>query len=196
MRYDFFEHAQKIKLSNQLMSLNGIYNKDDEIEVNPVNALRMSIKGDTDEASLNQNVDYIYEFQEGIEWGSYPIMSEILTELNATNRRWYDSINASFTYYNNINNNILKPLGHYENDEEKAESIQMIKGLLSRIKYNFDEPLATFVYNQTTQSYNDASITIGIWLEGFDADNLIGLDASQIKCLLSFYLVEGGNGNV
>ena len=94
---------------------------------------------------------------------------------------------------NNINNNILNPLGYYETEEEKVEQQEIVSSLTSRLKYDFNDSLGVFKFDQESQSYNEITLIIGIWLEGFDADNLIGLDSSVIKCLLSFRLIEGGN---
>ena len=98
-----------------------------------------------------------------------------------------------FTYYNNINNGILNPLGYYIDEETKASSLDYVGELLNKLKYDFNDSLGKFKYDQETKSYNEVTLTFGLWLEGFDADNLIGLDASKIKCLLSFTLEEEVN---
>lgn len=186
----FTSDNQTLKLLNSLVTQDKEYVMDDSITVNPVNALRLSIKGDS---ASKQSADYIYDLAGEDDLGSYAIDERILEHLEIVDQKYNSSKNAGFTYYNNINNNILNPLGYFSDDEEKVEQVENISGLFTRLKYDFTDSLGVFEYNQDTQNYNEVTLVISIWIEGFDADNLIGLDSSIIKCLLSFRLVEGGN---
>ena len=188
---------QTIKLVNKMNAKGKVYERGESITVNPVNALRLAIKGDSSENSTNSNVDYIYELVDDLDLGSYAIRDAIVESSGVNDARYYSSLNAAFTYYNNINNNILDSIGYDEyNDEDVFEqNVQIFKDLVDKTKYSLGDNLATFKYDEQTKTYNEATITISLWLEGFDADNLIGLDSSAIKCLLSFTLVERSDDN-
>ena len=189
----FTAKDQAIKLVNSLVTTENEFKMDDSLSVNPINALKLAIKGDSNAASSNPEVDYIYDLADELDLGSYAIDDRILNELEITDSRFSSSKNAGFTYYNNINNHILNPIGYYEDDNELEENVEIVNNLLSKIRYDFSDSLGKFEYDEQTKQYNEVGITISIWLEGFDADNLIGLDSSVIKCLLSFKLVEGGS---
>ena len=185
----FTANNQTIKLVNQLVTPSGIKNAGDNIVVNPVNALRLSVKS-------NQSQNYIYEFTESNSLGSYACYDLTLNELGKTSdsdKRYSCSTNAAHTYFNEINNDILKPLGYFETGEEKEAAVDYVSELLGKVKYNFSDSLGVFGYDEELQSYNEVALTLGIWLEGFDADNLIGLDANKINCLLSFAIEKGGS---
>lgn len=191
----FTSENQTIKLVNKLVTLNGEMKMDEKITVNPVNALRLSIKSDNS-ANQSQVHDYIYEITDQNDLGSYACYDEVLNELNLNDdsyKKYSHSVNAAYTYYNKINNNILSPLGYYEQESDKQQALDYVSNLLGKIKYDFNDSIGRFVYDQQTKEYNEVSINFAIWLEGFDADNLIGLDTSKIKCLLSFTLEEEGN---
>ena len=193
---NFTSDNQTIKLINQLITSAGVMNMDDSLIVNPVNALRVSIKSDSKTASQNQKIDYIYEITNQDDLGSYACYDTTLEELNRINdsdKKYSHSINAAYTYYNKVNNDTLKPLGYYETDDEKQKAVEYVEELLGKLKYDFNDSIGTFTYNQQSNGYNEVVVTLGIWLEGFDADNLIGLDVSKIKCLLSFTLEEEVN---
>lgn len=179
---------QTIKLVNSLNAQGKQYHMDDTITVNPVNAMRLSIIGDPE--GSNSKVNYVYELGTESDLGSYAIAESILTRLEIGDAKYASGYNAAFTYFNNINSNLLKPMGIHEEFYELDVETENVKALLDKIRYNFNDDLGRFTYNEETKAYNDLSITIRLWLEGFDADNLIGLDASDIKCLFSFKVKE------
>lgn len=187
----FTSESQVVRLANSLTTQDKIYNMDETITVNPVNAMRLSIMGDPE--GPNSKVDYIYELGDDSDLGSYAIDSSVLNYLGISDKNYSQGRNAAFTYYNNINNHILYPIGYnvYNYDEEVLENeAKQVKDLLNKLKHDFNDDLGIFKYDEETQTYNDLSITIRLWIEGFDADNLIGLDPSSIKCLFSFKLKE------
>lgn len=171
----------------------------DTLTVNPVNALRFGIKNAND-----SNIDFIYDVAEENDLGSYAFDERVLKALEkdvieadpAANVDMYSDFNylsrtnAMFTYYNNIVNNCLKPMGYYSNDAELATSKTNVSGLLNKLKYGFNDSLGVLKYDQTSQSYNTLELTFAIWIEGFDADNLIGLNTSVLNSVLSFDMIE------
>lgn len=186
---NFSSEVQAIKLLNSLILKDGTSKEsDDYINVNPVNALRVAVKG-----ASNSDVDYIYDVSNENDLGSYAIYEELLNQLEIADDKFNCNKNAMFTYFNQLNNNSLKPLGYYSTETELEEQKKNIQGLLSRYKEDMNQSLGLFKYNKDTNEYNSLTVDIAIWIEGFDADNLIGLDTSTIDCLLSFDIKESLN---
>ena len=187
----FTSNNQTIKLVNELSTKNGVMFKDESLIVNPVNALRLSVVQTS--KSANQNNGYIYEITDSNDLGSYACSDVILAEIDRFDVKYSKTYNAAYTYYNSINNDILNPLGYYYDEKDRESSMEYVNNLFNKLRYDFSDSIAKFTYNQETKSYNEVTIKLGLWLEGFDADNLIGLDVSKIKCLLSFTLEEEVN---
>ena len=183
---------QVIELLNDCRVKGVLRKKGYKVTVNPVNAIRLGIKGNP--AGLNSSVDYIYEITDENDLGSYCCNGEALKAIGVgLEERYLFNNNTAMSYFESVHGyGLLSPLGYNPETFEVSE-IEELKGLFKRLRYNFDDSLGTFKYNSETKSYNELSINIRIWLEGFDADNLIGLNANVIKCLLSFKLEEGGS---
>ena len=183
----FTSENQTIKLVNKLVTPDGNKSMGDTVIVNPVNALRLSVN------TPEQGIGYIYEPKNKADLGSYAIYDKLVNSLAEKEYVYSHSTNAAFTYYNNINNDILEPLGYYSNNDEEDYANKHVISLLNKLRDNLNDHLGIFKYNLETKAYNEITVTFGLWLEGFDADNLIGLDASKIKCLLSFAVEEEVN---
>lgn len=159
----FKAENQAIELINSLNTINGPYKQGDKLVVNPVNALRMSVQSDT--------TDSIIEFSDAYDLGSYAMSDHCQT-------------NAMFTYFNNVHNNCLEPM------DTLTQGSSDISTLQSKLKNDLDDVLGIFTFDSAKGIYNSIAIDISLWIEGFDADNLIGLNTAALDCLLSFTVVE------
>ena len=200
----FRAEVQNLTLLNSLVTLEGSKVKGDELKVNPVNALRMAVVGSQAADSTNHDLDFIYEVANENDLGSYAFDERVLAAIKADalnqnpnadigiydNAAYNSSTNAMFTYFNNINNGCLKPMGYFENDLELESSKEDVRTLLSKLRNDLKLSLGTLSYDATTESYNQVELTFKLWIDGFDADNLIGLNTSKIACLLSFDISE------
>lgn len=187
----FTSSNQTIKLVNRLVTQEEVIVSGYEVVVNPVNALRLSVSSDMEKY---ENSTYtIYDLSDKNDLGSYAFDERTLgyaVGSENADKKYCSSMNAAFTYYNSIHNDILKPLGYYESNDDMDKNVDLVKNLINKIQYNFDKPIGEFEYDSETKSYNEVTLKFSLWLEGYDADNLIGLDTSKIKCLLSFTLEE------
>ncbi|MDE6013651.1 MAG: hypothetical protein K2G50_01755 [Anaeroplasmataceae bacterium] len=88
--------------------------------------------------------------------------------------------NAMYTYFNNVHNNCLKPM-------DEVGDTDLLK---SKLQSDLDASLGTFTYDLVKGNYNTIMVDVTFWIEGFDADNLIGLKTAALDCLLSFTVTE------
>lgn len=133
------------------------------IEINPVNAIRLGF-------DYNGEIQ-IYEPNKG--YGSYAMESH-----KGLEDEYDPDCNAMLTYFNNIYEHKLKPL----KDEEVPKTNKSFS----------DGIIATFEKNQDGLTYADVKITTYIWLEGYDADYVPGININTISTYLNFYKFEGG----
>ena len=145
---------------NDLVNGDTEMHPEEDLVVNPVNALRMAV------TNVSDNVVHIYNIGKST-------MTNAFTEKNlgdladATNA----SKNAMFTYYNNINNADLPVRGDIDSGVVQHDEL--------------DQVLGTFTTVTETQ-YTVVTLDIVIWIEGYDADSIIGLDTTDITMLLTF----------
>lgn len=154
---------QSIALFNSLTTTNGSYQQGDTIVVNPINALRMGVQSDV--------ADIIIELSDEADLGSYATSEHCHT-------------NAMYTYFNNVHNNCLEPI------DSLTQGSSDISTLQAKLRNHLDDSLGVFTFDPTKGIYNSIAIDITLWIEGFDADNLIGLKTAAMDCLLSFTVVE------
>ena len=173
---------QEIRLQNELTTKDRSMKAKETITVNPVNALRMQVTTETEK--------YIYCPTDETDLGSYAFDEEILTQLGQIdseyNQEKYQSgKNAMFTYYNRINNNLLKPKFY-----QSATSLEDTKNLIDSLRDSLEGSLGTFHYSETEKKYNVLEVDLSLWIEGFDADNLIGLNTTSVRIALSFEMKQ------
>lgn len=174
----FSADNQTITLLNSLVGLDGTQKKQgDEVVVNPTNAMRISIIGASES---NAKFDRIFEIADENDLGSYAFSKTALDALSITDGKYDCSKNAMYTYFNNIHSNCLEPM------DSIAQTNEVSDLLTKRLTNQLDETIGTFVYDKESKSYNTLAIELAVWVEGFDADNIIGLMTSSIDCLLSF----------
>ena len=139
----------------------GTYKAEDEIEVNPANAMRIGVAG---------NINKIYELNEGLGSSAY---------LNAPEGLHDPNTNPMVTYFNNTHQRADLYLRDYAT--EYVETVKNFDGL---------ESLGNFTRN-SEGNYNVVTATFYVWLDGFDADYLEGVDTNSIRFFLNFTKVEG-----
>lgn len=175
--------SDSIKLVADMNTIKGELKKFESIDnVYTLNALRFSTSsrylttvideesGLSEEKEVEKN--QIYEFYNGYDYGSYPV-------LNGSDI-YNPQTNASFTYYNNQKASAIKPLSkapetyRYElgTDVDNAP-------IITNVKCNGTSNLVTFRF----------------WLEGWDADCFDGLSKS-IKVSLTFTSSQKDKENV
>lgn len=139
----------------------GLYKSSEKITVNPADAMRLGITG-TEETR-------IYELNEGLGSSAY---------LNAPQGLNNPDTNPMVTYFNNTHQRANLYLRDY--DTEFTETVTTLDDLY---------PIGKFV--RTGDSYNTVTATFYVWLDGFDADYLEGVDTESISFFLNFTKVEG-----
>ena len=154
-----------VKLNNQLTALNAlgqpeVYHSGDEIEINPKNAMRIGVQG-------TQNV--IYEPNRGYASSAYNGYPQ--TEADA---KYHDpSTNPMVTYFNNT---------HSKGDLEIKDYIDFYK---TEKDFEGKKELAKFK-READGTYKDAKITVYLWLDGYDADYLEGVNTESVHFFLNF----------
>lgn len=154
-----------VKLHNKLTTTAGefgpgIENKE-AITVNPKDAMRIGV--------THANGNTIFEPYQGL--GSYALKDN-------TNDLYNPNKNAMLTYFNNSHNTKLAPLDDldvYKNTEKNFDG---------------DVSFGTIVPNSENTDYVPIKVTVSIWLEGMDADYLVGTDSNHIKIFLNFKMKE------
>ncbi len=166
-----------ILLYNDLNAKGTEYKSGDFITVNTQDAMRVGIKRINEDTNEVED-RYIFEPYEGL--GSYALEEYINTTDEAYSK--YDpNKNAMFTYFNNVNEAKLKPLSNSDFDYTTNVFRNGLKDDIS---------LGEIAPNQSSTDYNELKLTISVWLEGFDADYIIGIKNNSLKMYLNFYAEE------
>ena len=165
-----------VKIYNTLNTIDKTYNTGDEIKVNCKDAIRLGLKR-LEQAGKEDNKDFIFEPHEGL--GSYALKDY----LNTTDSNYYKydpNKNAMFTYFNKLNEAVLEPL---------EKNFDYVNGTYkNNLKDNVS--LGKIVPNENKISYEPLKFTLSIWLEGYDADYIIGMKNNSVKIYLNFYVEE------
>lgn len=151
---------QTITLVNDLVNGDTAMKPEENLVVNPVNALRMAV------TNISDNVVHIYNIGKSTKTNANAgkNLGDLADSANADK-------NAMFTYYNNINNADLPVMGDMDSSVVEHDEL--------------DQVLGTFTTVTDTQ-YTVVTLDIVIWIEGYDADSIIGLDTTAITMLLTF----------
>ncbi|MCR5232074.1 MAG: hypothetical protein K6B64_05445 [Acholeplasmatales bacterium] len=139
----------------------GLYVSGDTISINPKDAMRIGVRG--------TEGDLIYEINEGLgssAYNNYPT-TEADFDLHDPNQ------NPMVTYFNN---------SHTKGDlyiKDYSEYVETIK--------NFNDLNVLGKFNKNDQGeYNDVKITVYLWLDGYDADYLEGVNTESVHFYLNF----------
>ena len=156
----FAAKDQTITLVNDLVNGDTPMKPEENLVVNPVNALRMAV------TNISDNVVHIYNIGKSTKTNANAgkNLGDLADAANADK-------NAMFTYYNNINNADLPVMGDMDSSVVQHDEL--------------DQVLGTFTTVTDTQ-YTVVTLDIVIWIEGYDADSIIGLDTTAITMLLTF----------
>lgn len=153
-------------------TVKGQYDSKEVITINPADAMRIGVVGN------DGNDTIIYEVNEG--FGSYALNNipdgaiddEIAYKYNP-------SSNPMYTYFNNTHSRGNLWIPDYDLKYIKTE--KNFEGLKN---------LGTFT-RDNDGNYNNVQIRVYIWLDGYDADYLEGVDTKSVHFFLNFTKVEG-----
>ncbi len=172
-----------ILLYNDLVTPEKTYSSGETIEANCEDAMRVGITR-LEQKSTEDIQKFIFEPNEGL--GSYALDSCLDT--NDSNYYKFDpNKNAMFTYFNNLNEKKLKPL--VNKSETNKDMFDYINNVY-RDGLQDDVSFGEIVPNATSTAYQPVKLTITVWLEGFDADYIIGMYNTSLKLYLNFYVEE------
>jgi hypothetical protein len=197
--YTVFEDVYKLdeKTGEKVLDKNGnpiIQSKENtSITVNPANAMRIAVlqhldvevpevKEDEDPIVLD-GFDYtsllVFEPTFGIQGdlGS----SAIESSRGVAGKELTDpSLNAMYTYYNNTHP--LSPFDKAASDSDQFDTIH------SEDMYTTE--LGSFEYDTESGDYNVVKLTVMIYLDGWDADYFMGINATDLDIRLGFEIKE------
>ncbi|RIA64765.1 hypothetical protein EI71_01917 [Anaeroplasma bactoclasticum] len=142
----------------------GLFKSGDKITINPANAMRIGVSG--------TEGDRIYELNEGYGSSAYK---------NATDDLHNPLVNPMVTYFNNTHKRAANGLYLKDYDTEYVETVK-----------NFNDLYPLGIFQRDSEGeYNIVKATFYIWLDGYDADYLEGVDTESIRFFLNFTKVEG-----
>ncbi len=167
----------EVLLYNNLNANGTNYKSGESITVNSQNAMRVGVKRINEETNKVEK-RYIFEPYQGL--GSYAL-EEYKNTTDSDYYKYDPNKNAMFTYFNNINEAKLKPLSNTEFDYTKNVYRNGLKDDIS---------LGVIAPNQSSTDYIPVKLTISVWLEGFDADYIIGVKNNSLKMYLNFFAEE------
>ena len=159
---------EEVQLYNDLTTQDGTYSAPNKLEFNPADAMRLGLNVLED----NNNKLMVYEPNTG--YGSYAIEGSTANETNPAK-------NAMYTYYNNLN-----PLTPFVKGVSDNGQLTTLKNNTSN-QIN-DSEIAEFKY--TNGSYNVVKLSVMVWLEGWDADYVVGINNNNIMVKLGFEIEE------
>lgn len=177
----------------------GQYLANDEITVNPANAMRLAVvmpKSTSVEDQANPRDAFINVYEPNLGLGSVAVEGMVAAPTDYDAANYSEDSHYAYSYdlandYNPYldpaknamytNNNLTHPLSPF------ANALEMHEGIKTR-KYFTSDVLGTF--DGTTGEYATIKLSIAIWLEGWDADYLMGVSTSDLKVKLGFEIVE------
>lgn len=178
---------QEVLLYNSLNTKNSTYTSGQKITVNTADAIRLGVNilGDsaTNTDTNPSNPTYtlanslkVYEPNVGL--GSAAIEG-------ATDDDHNPSKNAMYTYYNNINP--LRPyVAGVDNTDNHLTTISSFRDDTQAT----DDVLAEFKWDNAKNGYNVVKMSVMVWMEGWDADYIVGVQNSAISVKLGFEIKE------
>ena len=165
-----------------------------QLTVNPVNALRIAVINESDDTYIEvpdesnpegnpilkpaKETIYIYDIGKSSKTNSN---SNVNLGGNATEDVYLS--HPSLTYFNNIHGTNVPAMKTPTEVELEQKNIEIVH--LDEL----DNVLGTFKADDNGV-YNVVTLTVMLWIEGYDADNLIGLNTSDIQTLLTFVAEE------
>ena len=148
-----------LTLQNNLNTKDKTYSSGETLTINPKNAMRLGVM-------YNDNMA-IYEPNLGL--GSAAIEGSLIDEHNK-------DLNAMYTYYNSTH-----PLSKFTTAAIDGKGFETIREF-------GNEEYGVFTYSNDQNTYNTIKLSIFVWLEGWDADYLMGVPVTNIKIKLGFII--------
>lgn len=159
--------TEEVTLQNTMTTQNATLEAGDVVNLDISNAMRLGVY------SSYLGGMKTFEVANDMDLGSSAIEG-------STESSHMTSTNAMYTYYNSLNSKY--PLTSGAVDGERFNTIS---------EYT-NTNLGEFKYDSTTGEYNDITLTMYIWLEGWDADYFLGasVDARTILVNLGYTYKE------
>lgn len=170
-------NESEIELYNDLKTITKGYKAGEKLIVNTQNAMRVGIKR-LEQKGANDIKNYIFEPYEGL--GSYAL-NDYLNTQDENYYKYDPSKNAMFTYFNKINEITLRSL--------TQENFDYVNGVYKN-ELKDDVSLGEIIPLQNGTGYTKIKLTVSVWLEGFDADYIVGMRNNSLKMYLNFYAKE------
>ena len=159
--------VQTVSLVNSLTTQTGEMQAGEELEVNPVNSMRIAVLDRETEDLL------VFEPYEGL--GSSAVEGGSEANDPATN--------AMYTYYNNTH-----PLSPFASAAEANEQFETVVGLdaLTATKLGVFEYTANPDAKDINDNFNVVKLTVMIYMDGWDADYFMGINETNLQVKLGF----------
>lgn len=157
----------------------GSYLSGDVIEVNAADAMRLAV---VTPATASNPTPTIKVYEPSIGLGSYAFdkTDADVIAANLADDNHDSAKNAAYTYYNSLNP--LSPFTDYNGDYATY-----FEGTKTLSEFNDDnDTYGKFVYDSTNNRYNTIKLSVMIWLEGWDADYIMGISAQDVNIKLGF----------
>ncbi len=124
----------------------------------------------------------VYEPSIGLGSYAYDITDTTVIAAGLNDDNHDANKNAAYTYYNSLNP--LSPFTAYNGDYASY-----FEGTTTKTSFTNDV-YGTFKYDATTKTYNTIKLSVMIWLEGWDADYLMGITAQDVSVKLGFEITK------
>lgn len=160
---------QDVQLYNSLTTQDGTFDAPATKEFNPADAMRLGLN-----VLETGNVNKLMVYEPNTGYGSYAIEG-------STDNNTNPAKNAMYTYYNNLN-----PLTPFVKGVSDNGQLTTLKNNASN-QIN-DEEIAEFKYENG--NYNVVKLSVMVWLEGWDADYVVGINNNNIMVKLGFEIEE------
>mgnify|MGYP003309573507 CR=1 FL=1 len=158
---------QKVSLVNSLTTQTEEMETGEQLEVNPVDAMRIAVLDRETEDLL------VFEPYEGL--GSSAV--EGRTGVNDPTK------NAMYTYYNNTH-----PLSPFTSAAEENEQFDTVVGLseLTTTKLGVFKYTPNPANKDINDNFNVVKLTVMIYMDGWDADYFMGINETNLQVKLGF----------
>ena len=157
----------------------GTYLSEDAIAINAADAMRLAVVTPATDTNPKPTIK-VYEPSIGLGSYAFDITEQDVIDANLADDNHNAAKNAAYTYYNSLNP--LSPFTAYNGDYAKC-----FEGTKTLSSFNADgDTYGTFTYDSNKKQYNTIKLSVMIWLEGWDADYIMGISAQDVNIKLGF----------
>lgn len=185
--------ATEVVLTNTCRDVEKTYKTNDIVKVKNEDAMRLAVVEEKEEKEGKSNSITVFEPNYGrgssaIEDISYNGSSDKKDKLEYDYNLYHDkNYNLMYTYYNSTN-----PTAYFIKAADNNESFDTLHSFTEKNLGTFT-PIYANENNKKTYSYNTIKLTFVLWLEGWDADYIFGVEANEISVKLKFEITESNN---